>query len=104
MANRLADTKASGEVKILNDFYDMLKNDPDRAFYGFDHVNQANERLAIQTLLVSDELFRSADLQTRKKYVALVENVKEGGGDVKIFSTMHVSGERKFFLFFFCDI
>jgi protein pelota len=36
----------------------MLKNEPDRAFYGYDHVFKANERLAVQTLLVSDELFR----------------------------------------------
>ena len=32
--SRLADTKASGEVKSLDDFYQMLQNDPDRAFYG----------------------------------------------------------------------
>ena len=31
---RLADTKASGEVKSLQDFYTNLQNDPDRAFYG----------------------------------------------------------------------
>ena len=31
---RLADVKASGEVKSLDDFYQMLQNDPDRAFYG----------------------------------------------------------------------
>ena len=33
---RLADVKASGEVKSLDDFYQMLQNDPDRAFYGWD--------------------------------------------------------------------
>ena len=38
---------------------------------------------------------RSADVKTRKRYVKLVETVKEGGGDVKIFSSAHVSGERK---------
>nr|KAG5690192.1 hypothetical protein BaRGS_016583 [Batillaria attramentaria] len=32
---RLADTKAAGEVKALDDFYQMLQSDPDRAFYGF---------------------------------------------------------------------
>jgi protein pelota len=38
---------------------------------------------------------RSSDIATRKKYVALVESVKAAGGEVKIFSTFHVSGERK---------
>jgi len=90
----LADTKATGEIRALNDFYDMLKNEPDRAFYGIKHVECAAERMAIQTLLVTDELFRSASLPTRKRYVQLVELVKEAQGVVKIFSSMHVSGEQ----------
>jgi len=32
---RLSDTKAAAEVKALEDFYSMLQNDPNRAFYGF---------------------------------------------------------------------
>jgi protein pelota len=43
--------------------------------------------------------FSSADLATRKRYVALVESVKEHNGEVQIFSTLHVSGERKINLF-----
>jgi protein pelota len=82
-------------VKALKDFYAMLKSEPDRAFYGLGHVELANERHAIQLLLVTDQLFRSADLKTRKRYVDLVESVKEFGGEVKIFSSLHVSGERK---------
>lgn len=38
---------------------------------------------------------RSADVPTRQRYVALVESVKDGGGTVKVFSSLHVSGERK---------
>ena len=34
ITSKLADTKASGEVKALDDFYQMLQNDPNRAFYG----------------------------------------------------------------------
>lgn len=97
---RLEDTKAAGEVKALNEFFDMLQNQPNRAYYGIQHVLKANEAQAIQTLLVTDDLFRSANIQQRKQYVALVESVKEHGGDVKIFSTMHVSGERKFLKMF----
>lgn len=35
IAAKLADTKASGEVKALDDFYTMLQTDPDKAFYGW---------------------------------------------------------------------
>ena len=31
----------------------------------------------------------------RKRYVNLVDSVRDSGGDVKIFSSLHVSGERK---------
>lgn len=40
---------------------------------------------------------RAQDVALRKEYVNLVEGVRESGGDVKIFSSMHISGERKFF-------
>jgi len=42
-------------------------------------------------------VFRCQDIALRKEYVELVENVKDSGGDVKIFSSLHVSGERKFY-------
>ncbi len=49
----------------------------------------------METLLISDALFRSRDLAERKKFVALVDSVKENMGTVRIFSSLHVSGERK---------
>jgi len=49
---------------------------------------------AIATLLISDNLFRSPQAEDRKRYVELVEGVRDGGGKALIFSTMHVSGER----------
>ncbi|XP_064620588.1 protein pelota-like [Lineus longissimus] len=92
--SKLADTKAASEVRALDDFYQMLQNDPHRAFYSIKHVEHANEAQAIETLLVSDELFRSSNLDDRKRYVRLVDSVRESGGDVKIFSSLHVSGEQ----------
>ena len=32
----------------------------------------------------------------RRVYVDLVESVRDNGGDVKVFSSLHVSGERKY--------
>uniref|UniRef100_A0A7N0TDQ9 Protein pelota homolog n=1 Tax=Kalanchoe fedtschenkoi TaxID=63787 RepID=A0A7N0TDQ9_KALFE len=92
--NVIKDTKAAQEVRALKDFYDMLSNDQTRACYGPKHVEVAHERMAVQTLLITDELFRSADVETRKKYVNLVESVKDSGGEVHVFSSMHVSGEQ----------
>ncbi|KAJ8245894.1 hypothetical protein GJAV_G00261430 [Gymnothorax javanicus] len=94
VTSRLSDTKAAGEVKALEDFYKMLKNEPDRAFYGLAHVEKANEAMAIDVLLISDELFRHQDVATRSRYVRLVDSVRDNGGTVRIFSSLHVSGEQ----------
>lgn len=55
---RLSDTKAAGETKALQQFMALLASDPDRAYYGIKHVERANDSQAIETLLVSDTLFR----------------------------------------------
>lgn len=96
--NKIADTKAAGEVKALENFYSVLQTEPAKAFYGKRHIEKANEGQAIETLLISDSLFRCRDVSQRKDYVKLVDSVREYGGDVKIFSSMHISGERKCFL------
>ncbi|XP_046686902.1 protein pelota-like [Homalodisca vitripennis] len=91
---KMADTKALGEVKALETFYTTLQTEPAKAFYGVKHVEAANESQAIETLLISDNLFRCQDVQERKRYVSLVDSVRDSGGDVKVFSSMHVSGEQ----------
>lgn len=91
---KISDTKAASEVKLLESFYTMLQLEPSKAFYGKKHVYEANESQAIETLMISDKLFRCQDVQLRKEYVALVDSVRDNGGDVRIFSSMHVSGEQ----------
>jgi len=94
IASQLADTKAAAEVRAINEFYDMMKKESGRASYGITHVLHAKEQNAIQTLLVTDELFRACNIARRKQYVTLVEEVRENGGEVRIFSSLHVSGEQ----------
>ncbi|KAK9763246.1 Translation factor pelota [Basidiobolus ranarum] len=91
---KLADTKAAQEIKALDRFYVMLNQDPDRAYYGYDHVKRAEEMGAVDTLLLTDGLFRAADIPTRKRYISLVESVRAMGGKVHIFSSLHVTGEQ----------
>ncbi len=45
-------------------------------------------------VLLFSQLFRAATVEKRKQYVSLVDKVKGGGGDVHIFSALHVSGEQ----------
>lgn len=91
---RVKDTQAAGEVMALERFHQVMADDGDRAPYGVLHCQRANEVGAIETLLLTDSLFRSVDIATRRRYVALVEDARANGADVKIFSTLHTSGQR----------
>jgi len=91
---KLEKVKATSEVSVLNRFFDMMRDEPDRVLYGMRHVLVANKYQAIETLLITDKLFRADDFKERRQYVDLVESVKENSGDVQIFSSLHVTGEQ----------
>ena len=55
-------------------------------FFAAGHVVAAHELGAIQTLLITDSLFRINDVKQRTKYAALVEEVTKNGGYTVIFS------------------
>lgn len=91
---KLEDTKAVQEVKIWNKFQDLLSSDPNKAVYGLRDVETANHYEAISCMMLSDMLFRSNNLALRKKYSQLLHRVKKYGSDVRIFSSMHISGQQ----------
>ncbi|KAI4982598.1 hypothetical protein ZWY2020_023090 [Hordeum vulgare] len=88
------DTRAAQEVPALQEFFAMIAKDSARACYGPKHVEVAHERLAIQTLLLTDTWFRNPDVAARRKCVDLAESVAKVGGKVRVFSSMHVSGNQ----------
>ncbi|CAF3151468.1 unnamed protein product [Rotaria sp. Silwood2] len=92
--NRLSDTKAAEEMKLLDQFMHLLNDEPEKAYYGLEVVEKANQSQAIEYLLITDELFRNIDFNKRRRYVQLVDSVKDSGGVVRLFSSMHASGER----------
>ncbi|POR38597.1 Stalled ribosome rescue protein, pelota family [Tolypocladium paradoxum] len=86
------------EAQAMDNFFDLLKLDDGRAWYGSKAVERAIADGAVGpgggVLLINNSLFRSQDLETRKKYVALVDKVNIDGGDVRILSSDHESGQR----------
>lgn len=94
--SKIKDTRAAKELSLLNDFFVLLRSEDkqDRAIYGIRHVCYALDSSAIQTLFLCDSLFRATDLAVRRKYVDIVEKARSEGTEVKIFSSLHVSGEQ----------
>ena len=94
VAAQVADTKAGDEVRALERFFELLASDQDRACFGAKHVREADAQRAVETLLLTDALFKSPDFAARRQWVDLVESVRASGGRVLIFSSAHVSGEQ----------
>jgi protein pelota len=92
------DTKFTTETNLMDQFYDRLRKDDGRAWYGTMPVEKAVAEGAVGrgggVLLVNNGFFRSMDVATRKKYVGLVDKVKEDGGEVRLLSSDHESGKR----------
>lgn len=97
---KLSDTKYARETALMDRFFNLLRRDDGRAWYGPREV----ERAAYQkgalgrgggVLLISNALFRSQDVATRRRWVRLVDWVREHeGGEVRVLSSAHESGKR----------
>lgn len=95
---KLKNTKYAKETRLMDTLMELLRKDDGRAWYGGDEVEKAVYQGAVGrgggTLLINHCLFRSEDIGVRKRWVALVDKVKEDGGDVRILSSDHESGKR----------
>ena len=71
-----------------------MRRDDGRAWYGFKPVQRAVMEGAVGrgggVLLVNNSLFRSMEIETRKQYVALVDKVKEDGGEASDKRPTHI--------------
>lgn len=92
--SQLTHLKAIKEIKILEKFYQVLESDSNRACYSLKEILLANQENAIESLLITDKLFRSNDFNERKKYLKIISEVEQTGGEVYKFSSLHVSGEQ----------
>ena len=96
---RLSNTRYFRETALMDRFFSLLRKDDARAWYGAREVERAVERGGVGkgggVLLISNSLFRSADLRVRKRFVGLVDRVREReGGEVRVLSSEHESGRR----------
>lgn len=83
----------------MDDFLDHLRKETNKATYGPQEVEFAVEQGAVGRgggiLIISNRLFRSQDVAERKRWVGLVDRVREvEGGEVRVLSSDHESGKR----------
>ena len=96
---KLKDTEFARETRFIEDFMTLLRKDDGRAWYGPNEVEKAAERGALGrgggVLLISDALFRAQDVAIRRRWVQLVDKVRDiEGGEVRVLSSEHESGKK----------
>ncbi|KAF7818703.1 protein PELOTA 1-like [Senna tora] len=92
--NMIKNSRVVLEIRAFRELWEGIESNSGRACYGAKNVEAALEMMAIETLLITDELYRSADVKTRQKYTNMVKSVKKGGGKALVYSSMHVSAEQ----------
>lgn len=96
---KMKDTKYARETALMDQFFTLLRKDDARAWYGPKEVELAVDQGAVGrgggVLLISHALFRNQDVAVRRRWVKLVDTVRdELGGEVRILSSDHESGRR----------
>ena len=96
---RLKDTKYMRETVLMDKLMELLRKNDGRAWYGHNEVTRAVDKGAVGrgggVLMISNALFRSQEIETRKRWVGLVDKVRDvEGGEVRILSSQHESGKR----------
>ncbi|OCK83940.1 hypothetical protein K432DRAFT_379011 [Lepidopterella palustris CBS 459.81] len=97
--SKLSDTKYARETALMDRFFELLRKDDGRAWYGPREVERAVEKGGVGrgggVLLISNALFRAQNVVDRKRWVGLVDRVREvEGGEVRVLSSLHESGKR----------
>ncbi|KAF2822466.1 hypothetical protein CC86DRAFT_372974 [Ophiobolus disseminans] len=99
IASKLSDTKYARETALMDQFTTLMRHDDGRAWYGPREVERAVDKGGVGrgggVLMISNALFRAQDVDERRRWVKLVDRVRDiEGGEVRVFSSLHESGKR----------
>ena len=92
--NQIKNTKAADDVNVMEKFNEILSKDMERIIFGIKAVIIADEKNAIECLIVSDDYIRKITPATRKIVSSILKRTKDSGGEVFKMSSMHYTGEK----------
>ena len=91
---RMTDMACAQENQMLDRFFETLALCEDKVTYGPKSVEIALREMAIETLLMSDKLFRSKDVDKRKYYVGMHDRAIRQGIQIVVFGSLSAAGMR----------
>lgn len=94
VTSKISAMSCARETEILDRFFETLAICEDKVTYGPKSVQLALREMAVETLLISDKLFRAKNIEQRKFYVGLYEQAQRDGINVVIFGSLNAAGVR----------
>ena len=91
---KIVDLSCAQETVVLDRFHEMLAVCEDKVTYGPKSVEIALREMAVETLLISDKLFRAQNIEKRKYYVAMHYQAVRNGLSAVVFGSMSAAGQR----------
>ena len=76
------------EDRLMEEFNRRISKDG-AVLYGIKDIEEASKIGAIETLMVSNDVLHSSDLEIRRRTISLMEDVERKKGKVKIFMAEH---------------
>lgn len=92
--SQIKNTKATEDVAMMEKFNEILGTDMDRIVFGLISVQNASDKDAIETLILTDNFLRKVSPQIRQSVTQIMKHVKSKGGNVFKMSSQHVTGEK----------
>lgn len=77
------------EERLMEEFMYLLAKEPEKVAYGLEPVEKAAEAGAVEKLLITTEMVRSPDLETRRKVHRILSESEKKGAYIKIFNSIH---------------
>ena len=93
MAKYVNDLKATVQARAWEEFLREMGTNPNKTSNGEANVFACLAEGAVARLLVTDTYIRMLDLDARRHFFELKNQLESGGGEAVIFSTQHASGE-----------
>lgn len=94
VTQKIQSMSCASETAVLERFFETLALCEDKVTYGPKSVEIALREMAVETLLISDKLFRAKNIEQRKYYVGLYEYAQRNGINVIIFGSLNAAGVR----------
>ncbi|MHA1377525.1 MAG: mRNA surveillance protein pelota [Candidatus Helarchaeota archaeon] len=90
----IKEMRIAKETELFQEFLTRLGKNLQNIAYGIKEVEKAKNFGAIETLLITDTLLRTDNIETRRKLDSLLKEIENFGGKIVIISTLHSAGEQ----------